>query len=170
MTYYIFIENGKTNGAGQAPQIDDGVINFEVTEQVFNAFIENPDKYIWNEDKQEIIENPNYEQEQALKKAVEIARLSLTRGDVFRGLLLAKGITKDQIASMIEAMPASNQEEIVSKNLAKIDFEDALNYYRGVKLIDTIGLALGISKEQLDNFFIKGNDPETKDEAYKELM
>lgn len=94
-----------------------------------------------------------YQQEQQQKEAERIAMLNLTRGDVFRGLLLAKGITKDQIAQMIEAMPTSTQEENVKKELAKIDFEDALNFYRGNSLIDTIGLALGISKQQLDEFF-----------------
>ena len=94
-----------------------------------------------------------YLQEQAQKEAERIALLNLTRGDVFRGLLLAKGITKEQIANMIEAMPTSTQEEIVKKELAKIDFEDALNFYRGNSLIDTIGLALGITSKQLDEFF-----------------
>lgn len=102
------------------------------------------------------------DEEKAQEEAERIAMLSLTRGDVFRGLLLAKGITKKQIATMIEAMPTSNQEEIVAKELAKIDFEDALNFYRGNSLIDTIGLALGITKEQLDKFFETGD--------YKELM
>ena len=54
---------------------------------------------------------------------------------------------------MIAAMPTSSQEQIVVKELAKIDFEDALNFYRGVPLIDTIGLQLGFTKEQLDEFF-----------------
>ena len=112
-----------------------------------------------------------YEQEQAQKEAERIARLNLTRGDVFRGLLLAKGITKTQISQMIEAMPASSQEEIVTKELALIDFEDALNFYRGNQLIDTIGLALGITSKQLDKFFETGTseDTEIKAAAYKYL-
>lgn len=107
-------------------------------------------------------DSDEYLQEQAQKEAERIALLNLTRGDVFRGLLLAKGITKEQIANMIEAMPTSTQEEIVKKELAKIDFEDALNFYRGNSLIDTIGLALGITSKQLDEFF------ETND--YTKLM
>ena len=112
-----------------------------------------------------------YKQEQAHKEAERIAMLNLTRGDVFRGLLLAKGITKNQIAQMIEAMPVSTQEEIVTKELALIDFEDALNFYRGNQLIDTIGLALGITSKQLDKFFEAGtsDDTEIKADAYKYL-
>lgn len=103
-----------------------------------------------------------YQQEQEQKEKERIAKLSLTRGDVFRGILQAKGVTKEQISQMIEAMPATNAEEILKKELAKIDFEDALNFYRGVELIDTIGTALGITSEQLDAFF------ETND--YTKLM
>lgn len=162
MTYYIFIDNNKINGAGQARVLNEEIINFEVTEELYNAFIAEPAKYIWDTVTQTVIENPNYEAEQAQKEAERIANLYMTRGDVFRGLLLAKGVTKDQISQMIEAMPTSTPDEVQKKELAKIDFEDALNYYRGVPLIDTIGLALGIDKEQLDRFF------ETKD--YKELV
>ena len=109
----------------------------------------------------EVVDNTEeYEAERAQKEAERIAHLSLTRGDVLRGLLLAKGVTKEQISQMIEAMPTSSQEQIVVKELAKIDFEDALNFYRGVPLIDTIGLQLGITKEQLDEFF------ETNDYRY----
>ena len=102
---------------------------------------------------QYILKDEAWEEKQAQKEAERIAHLSLTRGDVLRGLLLAKGVTKEQISQMIEAMPTSSQEQIVVKELAKIDFEDALNFYRGVPLIDTIGLQLGFTKEQLDEFF-----------------
>lgn len=102
------------------------------------------------------------DEEKQQEEKERIAKLSLTRGDVFRGILQAKGVTKEQIAQMIEAMPATNAEEILKKELAKIDFEDALNFYRGVELIDTIGTALGITSEQLDEFF------ETND--YTKLM
>ena len=79
-----------------------------------------------------------------------IAMLSLTRGDVFRGLLQAKQITRAQIRAMIE-----NNEtlSILEKEMALIDFDEALNFYRGNALIDTVGLALEISAEQLDKFF-----------------
>lgn len=97
------------------------------------------------------------EEQKELEEKERIARLSLTRGDVFRGLLLARGITKNQIKEMILSMPARTPEEIITREMALIDFEDALNFYRGNTLIDTIGLALGIESVQLDCFF------ETKD-------
>ena len=59
MAYYIFIENGKINGAGQCKQLTAGFENFEVNEQIYDDYLSNPDKYIWADSK--IIENPDYE-------------------------------------------------------------------------------------------------------------
>lgn len=61
--YYIFIENNKINGAGQARILEEEITNFEVTEELYNAYVAEPSKYIWGVDKQEVIENPNYEEE-----------------------------------------------------------------------------------------------------------
>ena len=79
--------------------------------------------------------------------------LKLTRGDVLRGVLLAKGVTKDQIKAFILAMPEETEEEKLQKQLALIDFEDALYYYRRNPLIDKIGLRLGITAYQMTKFF-----------------
>lgn len=98
----------------------------------------------------ELVRNENYEAEQAQKEAERIARLSLTRGDVFRGLLLARGVTRLQLRGMIEANELLTE---VQKEMALIDFDEALNFYRGNALIDTVGLALGIEPAQLDCFF-----------------
>lgn len=98
----------------------------------------------------ELVRNENYEAEQAQKEAERIAMLSLTRGDVFRGLLLARGVTRLQLRGMIEANELLTE---VQKEMALIDFDEALNFYRGNALIDTVGLALGIEPAQLDCFF-----------------
>ena len=97
--------------------------------------------------------NPNYEQEEEQKEAERIANLHLTRGDVFRALFLAKGVTRADIRALIEAMPESTQQEKIVKEMAFIDFDEALEYYRGVDLINTLGAALHITKKQLDDFF-----------------
>ena len=147
MTYYVFIENGRINGTGQCKCLNAEISNIEVEDEVYN----NIEKYIW--DGTNLVLDPEYEDKQAQKERERIALLSLARGDVFRGLLQAKGITKDQIKTMIDVMPANTPEEIIAKEMTKIDFEDALNFYRGNALIDTLGLALGITSEQLDKFF-----------------
>jgi len=88
------------------------------------------------------------EEEIAQKEAERTARLHLTRGDVFRGLLQAKGVTRTQLRAMIESMPDG-----IDKEMALIDFDEALEFYRGVALIDTVGLALGITSNQMTKFF-----------------
>lgn len=103
---------------------------------------------MWDDETQKPIINPNYEQEQAQKEAERVARLHLTRGDVFRGLLQAKGVTREQLRALILAMPDG-----LDKEMALIDFDEALEFYRGVALIDTVGLALGITSNQMTKFF-----------------
>ena len=93
------------------------------------------------------------------KERERIAHLSLTRGDVFRGLLQARGVTRLMLRGMIEGNELLSD---VQKEMALIDFDEALNFYRGNALIDTVGLALGIEPAQLDRFF------ETND--YTELL
>ena len=92
-----------------------------------------------------------YTEEEIIQQEKErIAMLSLTRGDVFRGLLLARGVTRLQLRAMIES---NEQLTEVQKEMALIDFDEALNFYRGNVLIDTLGLAIGIEPESLDKFF-----------------
>ena len=98
----------------------------------------------------ELVLNPEFEAEEEQKERERIAMLSLTRGDVFRGLLQAKGITRTQIRTMIETNEALSE---IEKEMALIDFDEALNFYRGNTLINVLGMALGIASNQLDNFF-----------------
>ena len=86
-----------------------------------------------------------------------VANLHLTRGDVFRGLLLAKGVTRADIRGLIETMPEETPEEKMAKEYALIDFDEALEFYRGVALIDTLGSQLGIKPKQMDRFFDTGD-------------
>lgn len=81
-----------------------------------------------------------------------INELFLTRGDVFRGLYKAKGVKKSQIRALIEAMP-----EGATKELALIDFDESLHFYRGIPLIDQLGQQLGISRTQMTRFFKTNN-------------
>lgn len=109
-------------------------------------------------------------EEVAEREAERIARLSLTRGDVFRGLLMAKGVTRTMLRGMIEAMPAETQEQQIAKEMALIDFDEALNFYRGVALIDTLGTALGITSEQMTRFFETNDYNELKGEENEPIQ
>ena len=106
--------------------------------------------YVIEETEKELQALGYTEEEIELQEKERIAMLSLTRGDVFRGLLMAKQVTRTQIRAMIE-----NNEllTMLEKEMALIDFDEALNFYRGNPLIDTLGMTLGITSEQLDQFF-----------------
>ena len=81
------------------------------------------------------------EEEKAQQEAERIAKLSLTKREVFLALYKDKGITPEQIKAQIQSPEAL------------IEFEYATDYYRGNPLIDAIGLLLGYTKEDLDYLF-----------------
>ena len=50
-------------------------------------------------------------------------------------------------------MAETTEEEKIAKELASIDFDEALYFYRQNPLIDKIGKQLGISSYQMTKFF-----------------
>ena len=90
------------------------------------------------------------DEEKQEQRKEQIAKLSMTKREMFLGLYQAKGITPDMLKAQI------------TDTQALIEFEYANDYYRGNPLIDIIGSKLGFTTEQLDKFF------ETKD--YRELL
>lgn len=89
-------------------------------------------------------------QEQERKR---LDNLSMTRGDVFEALILARGLTKPQIRAMIE----NAELDTITKALYLNRFDEALDFYRGFPVFDMLGQVLGVTPKQLDDFF------ETKD-------
>ena len=79
--------------------------------------------------------------------------LKLTRGDVFRGILQAKSVTRVQLRAVLEAMPEETEREKLAKELALIDFDEALYFYRRNPLIDKVGVQLNITSYQMTRFF-----------------
>ena len=123
----------------------------EALEQFYSDIKELPIDYEENKyivEDGELVLNPNYEEEQEQKERERIAKLSLTKREVFLGLFQAKGVTPDQIKAQI------------TDPMALIEFEYANDYYRFNPLIDVVGNGLGITSEQLDKFF------DTKDYTY----
>ena len=90
------------------------------------------------------------EEEKQEQERERIAKLSMTKREMFLGLYQAKQITPDMLKAQI------------TDPQALIEFEYANDYYRGNPLIDIIGGQLGFTSEQLDKFFM------TKD--YHELL
>ena len=96
------------------------------------------------------------EEKEAQKERERLNMLSMTRGDVFEALILAKGLGKAQIRAMIEQA----ELDTVTKALYLNRFDEALEFYRGYPIFDMLGQALGITSEMLDKFF------ETRDYHY----
>ena len=96
------------------------------------------------------------DEEKAKEERERLDMLSMTRGDVFEALILAKGLTKPQIRAMIEQA----ELDTVTKALYLNRFDEALEFYRGYPIFEMLGQALGITSEMLDKFF------ETRDYHY----
>ena len=114
--------------------------------------------YVINETESELQALGYTEEEIAQQEKGRIAKLSLTKREVFLGLYQAKGVTPEMIKTQITdgvnkgaGSPDSILESEVQKAL--IEFEYANDYYRGNPLIDIVGATLGITPEQLDKFF-----------------
>ena len=96
------------------------------------------------------------EAKQAQKERERLDNISMTRGDVFEALILARGLTKPQIRAMIEQA----ELDTMTKTLYLNRFDEALDFYRGFPVFDMLGQVLGVTPKQLDDFF------ETKDYHY----
>lgn len=89
------------------------------------------------------------DEEKAKEERERLDNLSMTRGDVFEAMILAKGLGKAQIRAMIEQA----ELDTVTKALYLNRFDEALEFYRGYPIFDMLGQALGITGEMLDKFF-----------------
>lgn len=100
MEYYLFIENGQINGGGQCLCLDDNVINYPVSEEVYNKYMEDDLFYSWNGS--EIVENPNYEEVKRQKEEERINNLTMTALD-FINFLKNVGLTDQNIEDYLNA-------------------------------------------------------------------
>lgn len=100
MTYYIHIQNNKIISSGEMP-MGDGFNSIEVTQEVYNDFLKNPNKYIYSNDN--IIINPNYEQEQAIKRETEFKKdfFLTSLGYIRRKVSMKTGEIKDFLTDLL---------------------------------------------------------------------
>ena len=96
------------------------------------------------------------EEEKQEQERERLDKLSMTRGDVFEALILARGLTKPQIRAMIE----NAELDDITKALYLNRFDEALDFYRGFPVFNMLGKKLDVTPKQLDDFF------ETKDYHY----
>ena len=99
MAYYIHIENNKIISSGECP-MGEPFQSIEVTEELYNAFNAEPDKYTWNGTG--VIENPDYEEIKRQKEQAIIDNLTMTALD-FITFLKQAGITDAQIEAYLNA-------------------------------------------------------------------
>lgn len=99
--YFIFVENGKITGCGQTQAIGEGTINISVTEEIYNDYLENPEKYIYSNG--EIVINPDYEQQQAEKREEQFKKdfFETSLGWIRRKVSMKTGETKDFLTDLI---------------------------------------------------------------------
>lgn len=149
--YYIFVENNnKLIGAGQGRLVDDNIQNIEVTEEIYNNYVQDSDLYIWDGSK--IISNPDYEEIKKRKHRQELDALTLTPADVERALYKAKDMDFEDLKALIKS-----QIPTIDIKALSIEFR-AKDFYRGaeangMRLFDVVGALLGYSSDDMDYLF-----------------
>ncbi|MBQ8669076.1 hypothetical protein IJ472_04805 [bacterium] len=97
MKYYIFVENDTIQNCGNCPQINEEVMNIEVSKDVYDSYIEDSLRYIFSNGK--IIKNPNYEndkQKQFIKERIEEIYENLNTLDIKRIRAVCEDEIKDE--------------------------------------------------------------------------
>lgn len=145
----------------QKPYTDKQKANFIVKyNHNQGLLIEETDVAIYALEANEVMENnipvinPDYEQELAQQERLRLNLLNLTKADVLLALYKDKGITPDDIKTMLkDNVPA----------LIKFDY--ASSYYRGDEVVNSLGLALGYTTEEMDYLFENKKFPEHTEET-----
>lgn len=122
MTYYIFVEdNERLSGAGQCRCFNDNIQNIEVSKTVFDEYIADVDRYIWNG--LDVIVNPDYEEIKFNKRRAEFLKefFLTSLGYIRRSVTMADGGKKDFLSDLLPVISMgvqSGQEvKIIAYNL-----------------------------------------------------
>ena len=144
MTYYRHIENNKIISCGECP-MNEPFQNVEVTEEIYNTFKADHDKYTWNGS--EIIENPNYEEIKRQKEQARIMEMKMTPLDFLKAIE-QYGITYDMVKQFMEENP------LIERELRFCQF-----VYRKHPMLNSLE-PYGITSEILDHIFKVANGEE----------
>ena len=145
MTYYIYVENGKLNGCGQGECLNEDIQNIEVTEEIYNSFIEDNLRYIW--DGENVIDNPNYEKDKADAEHKRIMEMKMTPLDFLKAIE-QYGITYDMVKQFMAENP------LIERELRFCQF-----VYRKHPMLKEL-LKYNITSEILDTIFKEANKEE----------
>ena len=130
--------------------LNEDITRVEVSDEIYNAYLEDRDKVIYQDGA--VILNPNYEAEQAQKEKERIAKLTCTKR-VFALMLQELGITY----TMLKELIATNEQ-------AQLEWDLCVELERKNPLLDVMALQLGITSEQLDGLFRYANGELTIEE------
>ena len=133
---YLGYQNGKIKFYTEEP-LQAEFYNLEKVEETDLEYVLDGEEYV--------LKDEAWEEKQAQTEKERIAKLSLTKREVFLGLYQAKGVTPEMIKAQI------------TDPQALIEIEYANDYFRGNPLIDIVGATLGITPEELDQFFETNN-------------
>lgn len=115
--YYLTIENGNIIGASQCLCGGEGIQSIEVTEEIYNAYVVDNLRYIWNGS--EVIENPEYEKIQLDKaKAAKITENDTARDTALNAGVEYKGVCfdsdTDQKINLLAVVSAMNEDDTIT--------------------------------------------------------
>lgn len=134
---YILVENDKLIGGGELPCDTEGIINCEVTEELYNDYINNPDKYIYSEG--DIIVNPNYEQEEAEKRRVQfnLDFFQTSLGYIRRKVSMKTGETKDFLTDLLPviSMAVSQGQQVNIITYREPDFTQEVTDWESLQTV-----------------------------------
>lgn len=145
MTYYIHIENNEIISSGECPCISENITSIEVSEELYNSFIEDTDRYMWNGT--EVVENPNYEEIKQQKEQARIMEMRMTPLDFLKAIE-QYGITYDMVKQFMEENP------LIERELKFCQF-----VYRKHPMLNSLE-PYGITSEILDHIFKVANGEE----------
>ena len=132
--------------------LDTDIIRVEVSDEIYQAYVEDRNKVVYQDG--EIILNPNYEAEQELKERERIAKLYLTGADVERGIYQAIGKDFEDIIELVETLIFAEAPQVANIDLKALKIElKANHFYRGNPYVEAVGALLGFTSEMLDKFF-----------------
>ena len=169
MAYYTIVDSGLL------------IADEEITLTTFYEDVKKlPEDYIEGKyivENNELVLNPNYEQEQAAKEHERIQELSMTRSDFFDGTIKAFGLDSDDLLFIIAAVLDNIGISEIEKKVALNNFRNALNFYRKHTLFTILSgrpipisstTTILITADQWDKFFDETH--KRNPEAYKELL
>lgn len=135
---YEINENMELKAIDHYGEPDEGY--YLITKEEYDKIIQDRDYYILENGK--LVENPDYEEIKAKKERQRLNMLNLTKADVLLALYQDKGITPEDIKTMLK-----------DNTPALIKFDYASSYYRGDEVVNALGLALGYTTEEMDYLF-----------------